>query len=282
MCQLTIHDSSGFGGQTKETDKKGFRRGDVMLTHMSLFTGAGAFDLAAERVGITNVAMVETDKFARTVLSKRFPNVRLYGDIQDFGPKEAEEVGRIDILSAGFPCQDVSENHNAGKGLRGERSSLFFEAARVLRLVRPQVCIMENVSNLLARGMGEVLGELAESGYDAEWSLLSAASFGACHIRERVVLLAYPAGNGREELLPSFTPIDRQKGWPNTPLDSRGDLISFLARQMGGEPPVFGIDDGIPDRVVREKVPQRLQLMGNSVYVPKAEWIMDNLARLVR
>lgn len=101
------------------------------------------------------------------------------------------------IVGGGFPCQDIS---NAGKraGITGTRSRLWREMVRCIRVVRPELVFVENVAALLCRGMGEVLGDLAEVGYDARGDCVSAADVGAPHLRRRIWILAYPA---REEVV---------------------------------------------------------------------------------
>lgn len=106
------------------------------------------------------------------------------------GHKGAEyllEAG-IEVICGGFPCQDIS---NAGRhaGITGERSGLWREMLRTIRLVRPLYIIVENVSALLHRGMGTVLGDLAESGFDTEWGCISANDLGAPHLRERIWII---------------------------------------------------------------------------------------------
>ena len=97
---------------------------------------------------------------------------------------------RVDIISGGFPCVDIS---NAGKraGITGKHSGLWRPMVRAIRVVRPKYAVVENVAALLGRGMGRVLGDLAESGYDAEWDCLPAAAFGAPHQRDRVFIIAH-------------------------------------------------------------------------------------------
>jgi DNA (cytosine-5)-methyltransferase 1 len=116
------------------------------------------------------------------------------------GHHEAERLlaKGVDIITGGFPCQDIS---TAGKGAgiqydksTGEahtRSGLFGQLVRTIRLVRPRYALLENVAALLSRGMGTVLGDLAEIGYDTEWDCISAADVGAHHIRERIWILAH-------------------------------------------------------------------------------------------
>ena len=98
----------------------------------------------------------------------------------------------VSIVTGGFPCQDISD---AGKraGITGARSGLWREMARCIRVVRPQVALVENVAALLHRGMGKVLGDLARIGYDAQWVRVSAADTGAPHLRQRIWIAAYPA-----------------------------------------------------------------------------------------
>lgn len=91
----------------------------------------------------------------------------------------------VDVICGGFPCQDIS-TAGKGAGITGSRSGLWREMLRTIRLVRPRFAFVENVAALLYRGMGTVLGELAESGYDTEWGCISAADVGAPHLRERI------------------------------------------------------------------------------------------------
>ena len=168
----------------------------------SLFSGIGGIELGLHRTGgFETVWMNEIDPHARKVLALRFPGLPIYDDVRDIGIKY--DVPPVDVLVGGFPCQDIS---NAGKrkGIDGERSGLWSEYARIIRMVRPRYVIVENVAALLARNkragtaapIARVLGELSESGYDAEWQIISAASVGAPHLRERVFIVAYPSDFG--------------------------------------------------------------------------------------
>src|SRR5271163_1833720 len=99
------------------------------------------------------------------------------------------------IVSGGFPCQDIS---NAGKraGITGSRSRLWREMVRCVRVVRPELVFVENVAALLGRGMGVVLGDLAEIGYDAIGDCISAADVGAPHLRRRIWIVAHATNVG--------------------------------------------------------------------------------------
>ncbi len=162
----------------------------------SLFSGIGGIDLGLERAGLECVWQVENDPYCQKVLAKHWPNVRRHDDVLTFCAGEGWEVP--DLIAGGFPCQDIS---NAGKraGIEGERSGLWGEFARIIRLFRPRFVLVENVAALLGRGIERVLGDLAQCGYDAEWDCLPAAAFGALHIRNRVFLLAYARESRSQE-----------------------------------------------------------------------------------
>jgi DNA (cytosine-5)-methyltransferase 1 len=153
------------------------------LTFVSLFAGIGGFDLGLERAGMKCIAQVEIDPYCRAVLAKHWPDVPRHDDVRTFTPPLA------DVIAGGFPCQDVS---HAGlrAGISASRSGLYGEVLRCLRLVPRAIGIMENVAALLGRGMGTVLGDLAQIGRDAEWDCVPAAAVGARHIRSRVFIVA--------------------------------------------------------------------------------------------
>lgn len=165
------------------------------MTFGSLFSGIGGLDLGFELVGMRCVWQVEIDEYCRKVLAKHWPEVPKHGDIKTFDPTKFEKP---DCIAGGFPCQDLSV---AGKqaGLKGKRSGLWWEFARVIRLVRPRFVVVENVPGLLASkekeeqaAIGCVLGELASIGYDAEWQSIPAFAFGSTQERYRVFIVAYP------------------------------------------------------------------------------------------
>lgn len=146
---------------------------------LDLFSGIGGFSLGLERAGMRTVAFCEINQFCRDVIAKRWPDVPIISDVRN------DTFPDADIITGGFPCQDVSL---AGKraGVAGARSGLYREMVRAIRLVRPRFAIMENVAALLGNGMGRVLGDLAENRYDAEWDCISASDVGAPHGRDRV------------------------------------------------------------------------------------------------
>jgi len=156
----------------------------------SLCTGFGGLDLAVELVLGGRLAWyAETDPHAGTVLSHRWPEVANLGDIRTVDWNSVEPV---DIVTAGFPCQDIS---NAGKraGITGVHSSLWTAVADAVRALQPPLVFVENVAALLRRGLDRVHADLAAQGYDTSWLCLRASDIGAAHRRDRLFLLAVRA-----------------------------------------------------------------------------------------
>lgn len=158
------------------------------MRHGSLFSGIGGFDLAAQWMGWENVFQVEIDAFCQKVLEKNFPQVKRYGDIKKFNGEQYR--GTIDILSGGFPCQDLSIA-GEGKGITGNESSLWFDMYRVADTIRPSFLVIENSPELLKKGFEKVLYPLSEIGYDAEWHCVESNRFGGQQLRERVYIIAH-------------------------------------------------------------------------------------------
>lgn len=224
---------------------------------LDLFSGIGGFSLGLERAGMRTVAFCEIDPFCRRVLAKHWPGVELHDDIET---REFRE-GEADIVCGGFPCQDIS---NAGQraGLAGERSGLWRHLLRAIRLVRPRYAIVENVAALLGRGMGDVLGDLAEIGHDAEWHCIPARAVGAPHIRDRVWIIAADPSRGGDGLDGIGQALERQLADPVAHL-ADADRSGWPARQQAaaavghGRPVGAGrgaVSDAIGERVHVEQV----------------------------
>lgn len=169
---------------------------------LSQFSGVGAFDLGLERAGMRVVRQIERDPDCQRILRKHWPNVRLDSDVTT----AIYEEGEADVICAGFPCQDISQG-GSGAGLAGPRSGLFWEVVRALCVVRPKFLLLENVALLLRRGLGTVLGALAESGYDAEWDCIPKAHVGAPDIRDRLWAIAYPQHPDADRAGPYKAPL---------------------------------------------------------------------------
>jgi DNA (cytosine-5)-methyltransferase 1 len=193
------------------------------LTVGSLFAGIGGIELGLERTGgFRTIWQVENDDYCTKVLEKRWPEVQRFGDVREIGKEMADtDSGRLegtsserkgaddaigdsgkggknipyaDLVCGGFPCQPVS---HAGKRKGTEDARwLWPEFIRIVRMVRPRYVLVENVPGLLSANdgaaMSEILGDLAESGYDAQWNRVGACTVGAPHRRERVFIVAYP------------------------------------------------------------------------------------------
>ena len=158
---------------------------------LSLFSGIGAFDLGLSWAGFETIAFCEIEPFARRVLAKHWPGVPCYDDVRSLTADRLRADGiSVDVICGGFPCQDISVA-GRGAGIGGERSGLWSEFARLIGEVGPRYVIVENVAALLGRGLGDVLGDLASLGYDAEWHCIPASAVGAPHIRDRVWIVAY-------------------------------------------------------------------------------------------
>jgi len=116
-------------------------------------------------------------------------DVPIYDDVKDLTHDKLESQGIFPtVITAGFPCQDISQIGNR-TGIHGKQSQLFFEVVKLVREIRPDYCILENVSALLKRGIGDVFGEFSKIGYDCEWHCITASSIGAPHRRDRVWII---------------------------------------------------------------------------------------------
>lgn len=235
------------------------------LTVLDLFSGIGSFSLGLERTGgFQTVAFCEIDPFCRKVLAKHWPEVPIHEDVTKL---RGEDVGPVDVICGGFPCQDLSYA-GKGEGITGDRSGLWSEFARLIREIRPGLVIVENVSALLARGMGVVLGDLASLGYDAEWSSVSACSVGAPHMRQRVFIVAYPDSlDGR----PRVRNPDAQSDWPLSTIDSFESARSGWQARLENPSELYRGADGTAFGMDRTRatgnsvVPQVVEVIGRAI-----------------
>lgn len=165
---------------------------------LDLFSGIGGFSLGLERAGMETVAFCEVDETCQRVLEKHWPEIPIWDDVKSLNKNALSAIGidQIDVICGGFPCQDISVA-GKGKGLKGERSGLWFEYKRLIGDLRPRYAIIENVANLRSRGLTTVLQDLRALGYNVEWHIISACSIGAVHRRERIWIIAYADGTQR-------------------------------------------------------------------------------------
>lgn len=237
------------------------------LRVLSLFAGIGGFDLGLERTGgFKTVAFCEIDPFCRRVLAKHWPEVPCYEDVRTLTADRLRADGvDVDVICGGFPCQDISYA-GPGAGLSGDRSGLWFEYARLVGELEPQLVLVENVSALLDRGMGEVLGTLSDLGFDAEWDTLTACGVGLPHMRRRVFVVAHSDRfNGRERIWHSlaraFRTLQAGDGFPGARARSRARLADPSELYRGA--------DGLPDG------PHRNRAIGNAI-VPDIPELIRN------
>jgi len=163
------------------------------MTFLSLFAGIGGFDLALERAGMRCVGQVEINPVCRSILARHFPEVARHDDVRTtIAWWHAQPRPAVDLVCAGWPCQDVSQ---AGRraGLTGARTGLFFDLARVVGALSPRWLLLENVPGLLTSNKGQdfqaVLATLDELGYGVSWRVLDARYFGVAQRRRRVLLV---------------------------------------------------------------------------------------------
>jgi DNA (cytosine-5)-methyltransferase 1 len=239
---------------------------------LDLFSGIGGFSLGLERAGMRTVAFCEIDPFARKVLAQHWPEVRCYEDINTLSADALRQDGiSVDAICGGFPCQDLSYA-GKGAGIQGKRSGLYAEYTRLIGELRPQVVIMENVTALLSRGLGDVLRDLAAVGYDAEWHCIPASAVGAPHRRDRWWLIGYPQRVNHPSQIITAIPY---QSWPQTRL---GELVRISSPAFRDEAisALGGMDDGLPNEL------DRLRTLGNAVVPQVAEVIGRAIMRAVQ
>lgn len=237
-------------------------RGGVELTIGSLFSGIGGLELGLERAGLGPVIwQAESDPYARRVLAKRWPGVKCYDDVREI------DAERPDIICGGFPCQDISL---AGKqvGIDGERSGLWGEFARVLRVLRPRVAVIENVPALLANGFDRVLRDLHESGFDAEWDCIPASAFGAHFQGDRVFIVATSSETNCVRLQGGWQPPNETNTWGRREFER---LVRVETEHGVPAGSLGRISDGVSQRS------HRLRCLGNAV-VPQ---VAEHIGRLI-
>jgi DNA (cytosine-5)-methyltransferase 1 len=165
--------------------------GAMCLKAASMFTGIGGFDIGLERAGFEITFQCEINKFCRNILKRHWPQVPHYENIKEL---HATDIPASDVWTGGFPCQDVSLARMGSRaGLRGKRSGLFYDFARLIGEARPRVVLLENVAGLLSshrgRDFGVVIGTLAEFGYSVGWRVLNSKNFGVPQSRQRVYIV---------------------------------------------------------------------------------------------
>lgn len=169
-----------------------FTGNDGQLRELALFAGAGGGILGGHLLGWRTVCAVEIEPYAAGVLVARqndgvLPPFPVWDDVCTFDGRPWR--GRVDVISGGFPCQDISIA-GKGRGLEGERSGLWREMARIIGEVRPRYVLVENSPMLTVRGGARVIGDLAEMGYDCRWGIIGGGAVGGVCEGERLWIVA--------------------------------------------------------------------------------------------
>jgi DNA (cytosine-5)-methyltransferase 1 len=219
------------------------------MNELALFAGAGGGILGGEILGWRTVCAVEWEPYAASVLVARqndgilspFP---IWDDVQTFDGKPWR--GIVDVVSGGFPCQDISAA-GKGAGIEGKKSSMWKHMARIIGEVEPTYAFIENSPLLRIRGLGVVLQDLAKMGYDAAWGVLGAADVGANHQRDRMWIVAKSTNANASQLQRRSIPIRVHQ--ENTYVSN--------SRWWEVEPNVGRVADGMANRV------DRLKAIGN-------------------
>jgi DNA (cytosine-5)-methyltransferase 1 len=262
------------------------------ITVGSLFSGIGGIELGLEMTGgFRTIWFCENDAYASAVLKKNWKGVPNLGDITKV---DWNAVEKPDMLTGGFPCQDIS---TAGKqeGISEDtRSGLWFEYAKAISSLRPRLALIENVPALAYNGLDIVLSSLARMRYDAEWFSLSAAGTGAPHRRKRIFIIAYSNGERLQERRggkpvqeararlecdcqavphPDSTASSRQQsfGWTRI-AKAKAERLAASSGEgwWATEPDVGRVADGISFRV------DKLRCLGNAV-VPQVAQVIGEM-----
>lgn len=267
-----------------------------MVKIASCFSGIGGYELGLLRA-IPDSKVIwqcEIDPFCQRVLRKHWPDAKLYTDITKM---DTQEVERPDILAGGYPCQDISIA-GKGEGIHGKNSGLWLYMLALISRIRPPIVCLENVAVHTIRGGREVVGSLAQLGYDCEWGVIrSGSAFGAPHRRARWFCIAYSYHRSKTEQIQAGRKINplcdtrrghetsdsycqrcQEQSFYSEPMEStrfpecgmcktRRENSGNYWKEVEAPSPLCGMDDGIPNRV------DRIRSLGNAIVPQCAEWI---------
>ena len=213
------------------------------MKHVGLFEGIGGFSLAARWMEWETVAWCEWNPFCQKVLKHHFPEAEGFGDITK--TNFTKYANRVDILTGGFPCQNISIATNAkGIGADFGHSGLWREMLRAAIEIKPRYIVIENSSLLPKRGLNNILYEFANIGYDAEWHCVQGFQVGVSQRRKRTLLILYPVSIGNW--------LQERKictGWHKSEYPTWGS----------SEDRIYGVVNGVSNRVDRHRA------LGNSL-----------------
>lgn len=229
----------------------------ISVQVLDLFSGIGGFTYGLQLASseFQPAAFAENNPYCISVLNKHWPDVKIYEDVKEVSAERLvrDSIPDIYVVVGGFPCQDLSKArtpHGDSAGLYGERSGLWSEFKRIISELRPSYVIVENVSALTVRGLLDVLGDLAECGYDAEWANIPAGAVGSPQLRKRLFIVSYPNRAGPQgEIL---TQVARE-------IEGRYDADAARSDWLYAASRVLRSANGVSKRM------DRLASIGNSV-----------------
>ncbi len=235
----------------------------------SLFSGIGGLELGLERAGVGRVVwQVERDRFCRGILARHWPLVDR--SVSDVRYASSDVLDPVDIICAGFPCQDLSVA-GTGLGLAGKRSGLWYEAARIIADLRPRVAFLENVAHGRNRWLPYVRRDLETLGYRTRAFVVAASDLGAPHERRRCFVVADTDRESlRDELErePARWARDVRGGGEGLAIPPRDTRPAPGSPDWATLPALPRVDDGVPARVDR-----RRRALGNAVVPQVAELV---------
>ena len=214
----------------------------------SMFSGIGGLDLGLERAGMQVIWQSEIDPYASRVLAKHWPDVPNLGDVTQI---DWSTVEHPDLICGGYPCPAFSQAAHS----RNVAPNLWSYMRDAIASLRPRFVVLENVAAHLGRGFPAVLSDLDALGFNAEWSVVTACSVGASHMRRRLFAVAYADSDSESA----------------SPLNAEASRVSPVAGRSGhwghATTDDVGTDDGVPNRL------DRLVALGNAVVPQVAEQI---------
>lgn len=269
-----------------------------MLKVLDLFAGVGGFSVGLHATGgFTTTEFCEIDKHCHRVLNKNFNNPIIHTDITKLAK---DSVGTIDVIVGSPPCQDISIGGKQKGIIDGNRSALWKEYSRLLGEIKPRWCVIENVGQLTRNGLGVVLHDLKQIGYDAEWHVIEATHVGLPHRRERCYIIAHSSSLRLHERLGQERYVqvdqDRQSKETNREREERqlesikvcqilSDecFDSFRASRpdtMSSVSKLHRVTYGIPSRLDESMRKHRIKQLGNAVVPQIAEVIGKRILEL--
>jgi DNA (cytosine-5)-methyltransferase 1 len=239
-----------------------------MIKVGSFFSGIGGFELGLElafksyNIPFKHLWFCEKDNFCQSILKKHWPKVPIYDDITKINTKK---IPNVDMLLAGFPCQDIS---NGGKkeGLNGKKSGLYWHLYRIISDLQPKIICLENVSAITFRGLPDILTSLHRIGYNAEWTCIQANQFGLPHRRKRFFLVAYP--NSIRESLSTFRKHPSIEVFGSTKQKRQIEWKKWTI-----EPSICRENVRVSNRM------DRIKSLGNSISPPCSRWVFEQLIK---